>query len=362
MSQFRMVDPFREQQRAAIARDLAAFWGEMGGAHKPEEKFSVVRMINSIAEGNFHEGKSHEANVCQAAALTQGSTFDQQRVVIPWGVFARDLVAATPTAGGNLVGSYASSAVDVLRPYSVVARMGVESDPGLTQNLLVPNVGTAVTGKWLADESDTLNTGDPVIGMTTSTPKTGGALVKASYLFMRQAQQAERFIRRQLLGVVGAMLDQAVLQGTGASGQPTGLSVADGVGAQSGAVTHANMLDILETLGDANANDENIRFLTTPAMRRILQARETVSTSGRMIWEKGQLVDTPASVSTYCPAATIFAGDWSQCRIAMWGAGLQIEVDPYTSFKTGAVHVRVLMHADVNFMKPAAFVRHTSAT
>ncbi len=362
MSQFQMVDSSREQQRAAIARDLASFWAEMGGTPKPEENFSVMRMLNSMAEQDFHQGKSHEANVCQAAALSQGGAFDPQRAVIPWGVFARDLNVAAPSAGGNLVGSVTSNPLDVLRPYSIVARMGVESDPGLTQNLLVPNLGTAVTGKWLANESDTLNTSDPVIGVTTSMPKTGGALVKASYKFMRQAAQAERFIRQQLLGAVGAMLDQAVLQGTGASGQPTGLLVAAGVGAQSGAVTHANMLDILATLGAANANDDNIRFLTTPAVRRLLQARETVSTSGRMIWEKGQLVDTPANVSTYCPAATIFAGDWSQCRIAMWGAGLQIEVDPYTSFSTGAVQVRVLMHVDVNFMKPAAFVRHTSAT
>jgi hypothetical protein len=81
-----------------------------------------------------------------------------------------------------------------------------------------------------------------------------------------------------------------------------------------------------------------------------------------MIWDGSQIAGKPAAVSTDVPAATLFVGDWSKCLVALWGAGLEVQVDPFTSFVSGAVQVRVVMHADVAFTKPAAFVRHTSVS
>jgi len=363
MSQFQMIDPQHVQSRAAIARDLAKFYSEMSEPKK-EENFSLMRAINAMANSEFHAGKSYEAGVCQAAAVAQGGTHDPQRAVIPWGVFARDLVVSTPSRGGNLVASNTVEAIDVLRPFSVVAQMGVTTSENLVQNLLIPNVSTATTGNWLADETSAITATGPVTGVTVSAPKTAGAIIKASFNFMRQSDQAEPFIRRQLLAAMAALLDAAVLQGTGAAGQPAGLSIVDGVGEQSGAVTRENMLDILATLGAANVNDANIKFLSTPAVRRILQGRARLaSTDSQTLWtDDNKVVGRPANVTTDCPAATIFAGDWSQILVALWGSGPVIEVDPYSAFTTGAVQVRVLMHCDVNFLKPKAFVRHISAS
>lgn len=139
---------------------------------------------------------------------------------------------------------------------------------------------------------------------------------------------------------------------------------AAGVGTQTGAVTFANQLDILKTLADANVNEENIKFVTTPALRRTLQERAAVASTSFMLHMEGKSAADfkPMLATPHCPAATIFAGDWSQCLVNFWGSGLQLEVDPFTSFTTGAVQVRVLMYADVSFIKPTAFVRHTSAT
>jgi hypothetical protein len=48
-------------------------------------------------------------------------------------------------------------------------------------------------------------------------------------------------------------------------------------------------------------------------------------------------------------------GDWSQLLLAQWGAGPVLEVDPYTSFKTGVVAMRVMFSVDVGVRSPAAF-------
>lgn len=359
---FQPVELQREQSRATVQAAMASMFPELA-TKNTTEKFSFVRALNDMALQQFHAGSSHEANIADANARAHGGTHDPQRARFPWSAFLqRDLVTTTPSAGGNLVASKVVGALDVLRPYSVVARMGISVLENNMQNLSLPNLTSSVTGQWLATEATAITSSDPTIGVISSKPKTAGALMKASRQFMLQAENAEIVIRQQLLGAMGALLDQAVLQGSGAAGQPTGLVNTAGLGASSGAVTFANMLDILQTLGTANANDENIKFLTTPAVRRLLQAREIVATSGRMIWEGRQLVGTPASVTTDCPAATILAGDWSQVLVAFWGNGLEIQVDPYTSFVTGAVQVRVLMYADVNVAKPAAFFKHTSAT
>lgn len=362
MQAFQYADASRAHRLTEIARDLSMMYSELSSS-KPPEKFSMVKMLKSMAEQEFHSGSSHEANVCDAAARAQGGTHDPQRAIVPWGALAtRDLNTSTAGAGGNLVGANTVGVLDVLRPYSVTARMGLSMADNQLQNLLTPKITTPVTGQWLATETSAITSTDPVIGVINSKPKTAGAVMKASRQFMLQAHQADAVIRQQLLAAMGSLLDQAVLQGTGAAGQPTGLSLVAGVAAQSGAVTWGNMCDILETLGNAKAEDDNIQLLTTPSVRRLLQAREIVSTSGRMIWDARQVAGMPARVTTDCPAATIFAGDWSNCQVAFWGQGLRIDVDPYTNFTTGTLQVRVLMFVDVNFQQPGTFLRHTSVS
>lgn len=366
---FQLLPPDVEARRASLvaaAQKSGAFKDAVPPAAAPGPKFSVMRVLDGMANDDLDRMAPYEATVCRAAAMAQGSHFDPRHVVVPWAALmgTRDLTASgvPPSAGGYLVGSNVATALDVLRPFSVTGRMGLSGVDGLTQNLIYPNVNTPATGSWLANEQSSLSVSDATIGAHSAKPKAGGAVMRASYQFMKQARQSEAFIRTQLLGAAGTLLDQAVLQGSGSQGQPLGLLTAPGVGAQSGAVTHANMLDIVSTLATAKANDENIRFLTTPAVRRILQAREAVSTSGRMIWERDMVADKPGAVSTDVPAATIFAGDWSQCLVAFWGSGMEIAVDPYANFRSGAVDVRILMNVDVVFLKPAAFVRHTSAS
>ena len=365
MSHLQTGDAQTELRRSRIATALSAHWDELAAPSKRED-FSIMRMIDAMANQTFNRRDSYEGALCDAAARANLSEFDPQRAVVPWGVFAdRNLTVSASAAGGNLVGAQLGDVLDVLRPYSVLANMGVRTvEPG-AENLMVPNVTTAATGQWLADEGSALSDSNPVIGVLSVAPKTAGSLIKASFNFVRQARQGEAFIRSQLQGAMAETLDRAILQGAGNSGEPTGLLVANGVSAQSGSATSLKMLDMLAVVATANANDDNIKFISTPAVRRTLQGRVCVfdtQTGYRPVWDRNTLADKPATVSTACPTSTIFAGDWSLCSVAFWGGGLQIEVDPFSSFKTGVVQVRVLMHCDVYFEKPGAFVRHTAVS
>lgn len=357
---FATVDKAHAIKSEQLTRDLQRLYPELTPSKQPE-RFSMVRMLNDMALREFHDGSSHEANLCAAAARAQGGDHDPQRVMVPWSAFVqRDLVTTSATAAGNLVGTKTVTALDVLRPFSVVARMGAQVMQNNIQNLLLPNITSEVTGQWLATETSSITANDPVVGVISSKPKTAGAVMRASRQFMLQAENAEFFIRNQLLGAMGACIDQAVLAGTGTSGQPTGLVNTAGVAATSGYFSRADALGMVKATSNANANDDNIKFISTPNVRYLLQARDIGASTNRFVWDNDRVADKPAYANKHCPADTLIVGDWSQCLIALWGGGIEIQVDPYTSFQTGAVQVRALMFVDVNFPKPGAFAKHTS--
>jgi hypothetical protein len=72
--------------------------------------------------------------------------------------------------------------------------------------------------------------------------------------------------------------------------------------------------------------------------------RETTSRAARkeqwqrrMLWESDLIDNRKASVSTTCPATTLIVADWSDVVLAMWGAGPQVEANPYdpSGFQVG---------------------------
>jgi len=356
-----MKDDAHEHRRALMAKDLAAYYSELS-APRQKDRFSLGRMLDQMVNQKFRSGQSYEAEVSQAAHLSQGTQFDPQRAIVPWGALRaqRDLTASLSSAGGNLVGAAVGAAQDVLRPHWTAARLGVQVVEGLTSNLMVPSVSAEATGQWLANEASSLSTSDPVIGAISATPKTCGALIKASFLVVRQAEKSEQFLRSHMLNLVGNLLDRAIFQGTGAAGEPLGLLNAAGVGANSGAFQLASALAMESACGVANADDERLKFLSSPAVRATLKQRVHSGMATRYLWENSQIADRPAHATSNCPSATIFLGDWGTVEVALWGAGIEISLDPFTAFKTGAVAMRVLLSADVIFRRPAAFYRWTS--
>ncbi len=356
---FDFVETGRQQRQAELANTLAGMYAELA-APKFEEQYSLMRAVNKLARGELQAGSCYEANVNQAAQLGQGAAgYTPGRLIVPWGALGkRNLVVSTPTAGGNLVGTAVTDAMDVLRPYSIVSRLGVSTLDNQVSNLSMPNVTGEIEGEWLADEGSALTPSDVTLGAVSSSPKTGGAILKASFNFMRQGKNAEAFLRQQLLETVGTMIDRAVLQGTGADGQPKGLLYADDVWEDEGAsfemLNAAGMEGVVTT---ANADDEKLRWMVHPSMRLYLRLKEWGDWPRSEAWRKGGMIDIPGHASTSCPSNWIFLGDWSRCTVVFWGSGIEIEIDPYTNFTTGVIAMRVLVHADVAFTKPGAFGR-----
>ena len=48
--------------------------------------------------------------------------------------------------------------------------------------------------------------------------------------------------------------------------------------------------------------------------------------------------------------------------VGLWGAGIRVEIDPYSAFTTGVLSARVVLDVDFAFPQPAAFSVAASIT
>ena len=354
-----MNKPLTVEFRSHIVKELAEQEAKMRRAQKHSEPFNFQRMLTTMAGSGQLTKDCPEAAACERAANLAGEEFNPHSPVVPWAAFARrDLTVSNVVGGKTLVGADTAEAADVLRPFSLAARLGIEIVQQDKNNLLIPRVGLSTTGTWLATESSNIGGNDPSIGQTEAKPKVGGALLRGGHRFLKSSPQGVRFIQNQLAGAMGDLLDQAVLSGTGATGQPLGLKYMPGIGVITGTFDRTKALTMEQTVSGVVGDDSPLAFVTTPEVRKSIKEIQ-LGTSGRYLWNDTGLVDRPGHVSRNCPADTMFIGDWSKGQIVLWGGGPKIEIDPYSNFRTGAIDFRILMWADVYF-NPMAFFTWTA--
>ena len=183
---------------------------------KPKHpRLSLARTVTGLAHGKLN-GEDRE--VLEEAASRNNKPFDPLRPYVEF----RDLSAAVAGAGGYLKQTETREAIDILRPWSVTARAGILVESGLVGDVAIPKTTVKSTAGWLNTENAQVTPSTPTLSQAALTPKQLGDVI----VFSRQlAQQtnADRFVGRELLRTVGTAIDQAVLNGSGASGQPLGI-------------------------------------------------------------------------------------------------------------------------------------------
>ncbi len=323
---------------------------------RSDPRFSIAEIV--LSAGRL-QGESRE--YLEECATRSGVPFDSERPIIPFSAF-RDLTVAT--AGGYLVATATQkNAVDILRPWSATARAGVQIETGLVGNQAVPKVTAKSIPAWLSTEGSQITPSQPTLAQIVLTPKLVGGVVNFSRQLATQAN-AEAFVGRELMRTVGTALDQAVINGSGASGQPLGILSAAGVQTQSGTALNAGVFAMKRKSAEANADDARISFLSTPAVRELLETRERATGGGRFVWDGETVADRAAYVSTDVPTASMLCGDFGTVYVGIWGEGFVLEINPYdpANFKTGVIQARIILSADVAVLHPTAFVVATSIT
>ena len=325
-------------------------------------RLDLFRLISRLASRSEIHGDDREVlDECGRALKIQQ---DYLRPTVPaawiFGSGQRDLTAASASAGGYLVSP--ATALDVaqsLKPRSIVAAFGATILPNLVGNSMVPIVtaGPAIT--WQTNEATTITEANPTIGQVALSPKTVATRVDLSRQLVKQSNAGD-VVKQELAIALGAAMDAAAINGSGANGQPTGLIGTANVNAVTGtSLAWGGVLDFMVNAGAANADVTG--FAMPPAIYKLLANRERFTGGGFSIVHDGLIDGRAARHSTSVPSATLVGGPWPDIVIPLWG-GIDILVDPYSQFQTGIVTVRAAMTMDVGVRHPAAFSKATSIT
>lgn len=351
---------------------------EIGLGEKEVKNYSLMRAIRALSENNWQhagfERECHEA-VMQKQGIQPGHNgifvpVEIQARMISRELLKRDLTVGTASAGGYLVATdnLASSFIELLRARAKVVQLGARMLPGLVGNVTIPKQSAAATAYWLSTEATAITESQQTFGQLSLTPKNVGAYTEVSKQLMMQSNPAaDALVMDDLSKVLALAIDSAALNGSGAAGQPTGVINTAGIGAVTGtSLNWAGIVEFETDVATANADVETMAYLTTPAVRGLLKARDKTSTTvGNYVWGGTNLEKTlngyRAEVSTQVPAANMLFGDWSQIVIAEWGA-LEIAINPYAGFTAGITGIRGWATVDIGVRQAGAFSLATSIT
>ena len=364
------VEQLRAQIMNAVTAAQTTQATNLDLSPKEQKRFSVFKAIRAISDKSW-KGAEFELE-CHSEILKR--TGLQESVhggfYMPLDVQKRDLTVGTASAGGNLVGTdlQAANFIDLLRARSRLAQLGATMLPGLVGNVAIPKLTGAATGYWLTNEATAITESQQTIGQLALAPKTLGAYTELSRLLMLQSTPAaEAMVMGDLAKVLALAIDLAGFEGSGASGQPTGISNTGGIGSVTGtSIDLAKVIEFQTDVASGNALADGSAYVTTPTIAGLLKGRARISsTDSKTLWE-GSILDGNvdgfrATSTTQLTAASMIFGDFSQVVIGEWGM-LEIALNPYASFATAITGIRAIQSVDVGIRQAAAFSRATSIT
>ena len=264
--------------------------------------------------------------------------------------------------------------IAALYPRSVALQLGATVVPNLRGDITLPRATTASTAYWLSPasgspvQSTALTESEQAFDSTplTLAPCVVGGYAKASRLLMQQSELADAVIANDLASVLGAALDSAVMQGSGASGTPTGITNTSGVNAVSGTtLALAGLISAQQSVvtGNAILNRRAIGWAAPGAVAGLLSARFEASSNVNRLWQggvdTGTVLGARALATQNMPASTMIFGDWSQALILTWNdeeTPVEIETNAFgAGFAAGDIALRMMWSANVAIRHGASF-------
>ena len=273
----------------------------------------------------------------------------------------------------------ASQYIEALVARTVLGQAGVTILDGLTGDIALPK-GGVVTAGWLTAEDGDATVGTPAFTQVAGTPHTVSSNVDISRkLVLQSSLSVQALITGMILDAIARGVEAAAFDGTGSSGQPTGLSATANVGSVSmvaGAPTKEKLVEFWEKVYTANAGGPNMKYIGSPAVKALLcktldyfginasGAKATSSVvggigAGYLCTKDGQVEGYDFLMSGLCNSKKLYFGDWSQLVLAFW-SGVDLTVDPYSLSTKGALRLVAFQDCDVLVRHPQAFAIGTA--
>lgn len=337
---------------------------KIGLSDKELKRYSLRSAIQACADKNWNKA-GLELEASREIAKRLNKIPDEYSFFVPFEiqerqVQKRDLTVATAGAGGYLVETANMGFIELMRNRSVAFSMGAMRLAGLQGNVTVPRQSAAATAYWLSTEATQLTESQQTFVQMALSPKTAGAYTEISrQLLLQSSPDAEGIVTSDLAAVIALAIDLAVLNGSGAAGQPTGIINTAGIGSVVGTTFgYPNILEFQTDVATANVMPARGGYVTTPAVASQAMQRARFANTDTPLWAgniwDGQVSGFPGMSSNQMPVGNMLFGDWAKVVVAEWGT-LEIAVNPTANFQAGIIGVRAMYSVDVGVRLPAAF-------
>lgn len=372
-------------------RNAGLAGGAASTAEKREsEKFSFGKLVRELAEGRGDENAvtGLEKELIQESAKekrdlgSQGSGLYLSNKFMT--VEKRTMSAGSSTAGGNFIPTQKIPFFDALYAKTVLDQLGAVKLTGLSANADLTGFSAGVTAGWATEVADA-SAGDPTTASRSITPKRLTAYVDLSkQLLIQDNYSIEAYTQESFMKAFAVAIEAAAINGSGSSGQPTGLLGTSGIGnvaigTNGGAPTLAKILELIQTVESANAG-MNGKFLVNPKVVAKLKQTVIDAGSGAMIMSYGpyfggvqeQIDGKPVFSTSNVPSnltkgttsgtcSAIIYGDFENLVVGQYG-GIDLVVDTMSQAIGGKTRIVMNQYVGVAVKQPAAFAAILDAT
>jgi len=357
-------------------------------------RFNITAGIRAALSGDW---SSYEAGLVREMSAevqkSMGRSPSAERAFfIPFSALTRaTYVTSGATTGGNLVQTdlLDQDFIEFLRNRSVMLAAGVRTMPGLQGNVAIPRRSGVASTYYLSSQTTAITQSESTFDQVTLSPKNLAALSKYSRQTLLQSTPGiEQLVRTDLIDGINVAMDLGILNGSGASGQPTGIMGTSGIGSvaigtNGGAITMNALVDLETELSVDNVvvDRNTVSYITNAKVMgnlKKLRAGGSTTTDGPFLVNDNLVAigrgGTPSVVNGYpiyvtnqvpsnltkgtssgvCSAVVI--GDYSQAMVGLWGNGLEITVgEDSDDFSKALTSVRGIVTYDVAVRDPKAF-------
>ena len=359
----------------------------------PEKELSEISLVAGARAALTGDWTSREAGlireVSQEVELKGGKRTTSNSFMIPFSAFTPQqratYVTSTANVGGNLVGTdyRPQDFIEFLYNNSIALGAGVQTLNDLQGDVAIPKRSGKGSTYWLSTETTAITAGNSTFSQITMTPKNVASLEKYSRQQVLQGLPAiETLIRSDMTTNLQLAMDSAILNGSGSSGEPTGILNTSGVnsiamGTNGGAITIDALINLEGNVVIDNGivNPASTGYLTNGKV--VNDLKKLKDTAGQYLYNIGSVVAgrgaTPASINGYTISdsmqlpstltkgsssgncSSVIFGDFSQCLVGLWG-GLEITVgEDADDFSKALTSIRGIMTMDVAVRNPVSF-------
>ena len=352
---------------------------------KPTERrqYSLGRMIQAQVRGDYSEA-GFEREMHQEIERRTGKA--SQGFYVP--DFAWRAGVMTTAATGGITGENVSDSfvptiqrgdlfIEALRAKQVMANLGVTYMGGLTNRISIPKIATGAAAGFVEEAAD-VSDQSPTDAAVTLQPRTLGAYAQVSRLLaLESIPSIEQIVQDDLLRSIADKIEYYAIQGSGSSGQPTGIlnngsvgNVDISAGTDVDALTWADITTLVQTVEQANGvvNQAALGWLSNPKVKaKLANTARVGSTDSVMLlndpWNNlyGYRAEFTSNVpSTLDPgdggsdASALIFGDFSQLMVGLFSSPSVI-VDPFSNSKSGDVVISIMQEVDVALRNAASF-------